>query len=375
MAAMRARARAHLIPRQRPGRHSCPGTGPHPGLRALAAAGLAAALTACSLVGSGGSSSAGKDVVLVTHDSFVLPQDLIRQFDRQSGYHLVVQASGDGGTLTNKLVLTQGDPTGDVAFGVDNTFATRALDADVFAPYDVTLPPGAAQYLIPGDDHRLAPVDNGNVCVNIDTGWFRTHHVPPPTSLDDLVEPAYHGLLAVPGATTSSTGLAFLLATIGKYGQGWQAWWKKLLANGATVTDGWSQAYETDFTQGGGHGPDPIVVSYDSSPAFTVPKGGSTSTTKALLDTCFRQIEYVGVLTGARNPQGARAFVDFMLSPAVQRALPHAMYVFPVRRGTPLPAAWARFAVQPKHPYVVSPASISAHRATWLTQWSNLVSR
>ncbi len=335
----------------------------------------AAALAACSLVGADDTHDTGsKDVVLVTHDSFVLPRALVRQFDRQSGYHLVVHASGDGGTLTNKLVLTQGNPTGDVAFGVDNTFASRALDADVFAPYDVALPPGASRYLIPGDDHRLAPVDNGNVCVNIDTGWFADHHVTPPRSLDDLVKPAYHGLLAVPGATTSSTGLAFLLATIGKYGDGWQDWWRRLVANGATVTNGWSQAYETDFTQGGGHGPDPIVVSYDSSPAFTVPQGGATSTTVALLDTCFRQVEYAGVLTGAHNPAGARAFVDFLLSPAVQRALPDAMYVFPVRQGTPLPTAWARFAVQPQHPYTVSPAEITAHRETWLQQWSDIVS-
>jgi len=346
--------------------------------RALTALTLVAAvaLGGCSLVGSGDHTvDSSTDVVLVTHDSFVLPKPVIAQFERQSGYHLVVRAAGDGGTLTNKLVLTQGDPTGDVAFGVDNTFATRALDADVFAPYDVSLPPGASRYLIPGDDHRLAPIDNGNVCVNVDTGWFADHDLAPPRSLDDLVKPAYSGLLAVPGATTSSTGLAFLLATIGRYGDGWQTWWQKLVANDATLTDGWSQAYETDFTQGGGHGKDPIVVSYDSSPAFTVPKGGSTSTTRALLDTCFRQVEYAGVLTGAANPKGAEALVAFMLSPTVQKALPDSMFVFPVREGTPLPADWARFAVQPKHPYDVSPADISEHRDTWLQQWSGIVSR
>jgi thiamine transport system substrate-binding protein len=343
-------------------------------IRTLAVLATAGSLAACSLVGSGEQGTSSKDVVLVTHDSFVLPKQLIQRFDQQSGYHLVVQAAGDGGTLTNKLVLTQSDPTGDVAFGVDNTFATRALDANVFAPYDVTLPPGAARYLIPGDDHRLAPIDNGNVCVNIDTTWFAAHHVRPPASLGDLVKPAYKGLLAVPGATTSSTGLAFLLGTIGKYGSGWQTWWKALVANGATFTDGWSQAYETDFTQGGGHGARPIVVSYDSSPADTVPQGSSTSTTKALLDTCFRQVEYAGVLTGARNVKGAEAFVDFMLSPAVQKALPESMYVFPVRSGTPLPPTWAKFAVQPAHPFTVSPAAISAHRDAWLRQWSNIVS-
>jgi thiamine transport system substrate-binding protein len=351
----------------------------HSRARALTALALVAsvALGGCSLVGSGDKTDDGQtNVVLVTHDSFALPKPVIQQFEQRSGYHLVVRAAGDGGTLTNKLVLTQGDPTGDVAFGVDNTFATRALDADVFAPYDVSLPPGASRYVLPGDDHRLAPIDNGNVCVNVDTGWFADHDLAPPRTLDDLVKPAYSGLLAVPGATTSSTGLAFLLATIGRYGdEGWQAWWEKLVANDATLTDGWSQAYETDFTQGGGHGKDPIVVSYDSSPAFTVSKGSSTSATKALLDTCFRQVEYAGVLTGAANPKGAAAFVDFLLSPAVQKALPDSMFVFPVRQGTPLPASWAKFAVQPEHPYDVSPADISAHRDTWLRQWSGIVSR
>ena len=346
-----------------------------PSARALLWVVLTAVLAGCSLVGSGQKSASGTDVVLVTHDAFVLPKPLVAQFDRESGYHLVVHAAGDGGTLTNKLVLTQGDPTGDVAFGVDNTFASRALDAGVFAKSDVPLPPGAGRYVIPGDDGRLAPIDNGNVCVNVDTGWFADHHVPAPRSLDDLVKPAYRGLIAVPGATTSSTGLAFLLATIGRYGSGWTGWWQKLVANGATLTDGWTQAYETDFTQGGGHGKDPIVVSYDSSPAFTVPKGSSTSTTRALLDTCFRQVEYAGVLTGAANPAGAKKLVEFLLSPAVQRSLPEAMYVFPVRAGTPLPPAWARFAVQPPHPYAVSPADISAHRDAWLREWSDIVSR
>jgi thiamine transport system substrate-binding protein len=344
-------------------------------LRTLALATAAASLAACSVVGGSEKPQAATDVVLVTHDSFVLPKPLIRQFEDESGYHLIVRASGDGGTLTNKLVLSQGDPIGDVAFGVDNTFATRALDADVFAPYDVTLPPGASHYLLPGADHRLAPIDNGNVCVNVDTTWFAAHHVPAPRSLGDLVKPAYKSLLAVPGATTSSTGLAFLLGTIGRYGNGWQAYWQKLLANDPLVTEGWSQAYETDFTQGGGHGDRPIVVSYDSSPADTVPKGSSTSSTKALLDTCFRQVEYAGVLTGAANVAGARAFVDFLLSPEVQKALPESMYVFPVRSGTPLPPTWAKFAVQPRHPFSVSPARIARNRATWLQQWSNLLSR
>lgn len=343
---------------------------------------LALAATGCSTLGDDGSDSsdgAGPSggpsrVVLVTHESFVLPKPLEKKFEQESGYDLVVRGSGDAGALTNKLVLTQGDPLGDVAFGVDNTFASRALEAGVFAPYDATLPDGADQYLLPGDgDHRLTPIDNGSVCVNIDDTWFADHDLAPPATLDDLVKPAYKDLFVTPGATTSSPGMAFLLTTIAAYGDGWPDYWSKLMDNGTKLTDGWSQAYEVDFTQGGGKGDRPIVLSYDSSPAFTV-SGGKTSTS-ALLDTCFRQVEYAGVLDGAANPTGAEELIDFLLSPEVQAALPDSMYVFPVDSSVELPAEWAKFAQRPEHTYEVDPGSITEHRDEWLREWSDVTSR
>jgi len=349
-------------------------------LRAPVTVLAAAALLTTGLSGCGGSDSgqgAGErptKVVLLTHDSFALPKKLTQQFEKESGYQLVVRSNGDAGLLTNKLVLSADNPDGDVAFGVDNTFASRALDAGVFdsyTPHD--LPAGVSAYDLPGDDgSHLTPVDQGNVCVNIDTTWFAEHHLTPPASLDDLTKPAYKNLFVTPGATTSSPGLAFLLATISKYGDGWQSYWKKLVANGAKVVDGWDQAYEVDFTQGGGKGKRPIVLSYDSSPAYTV-SGGKT-TTKALLDTCFRQVEYAGVLQGADNPDGAKELVDFLLSPAVQKALPTSMYVYPVAKGTALPKQWATFAVQPTKTWDVAPDDITKNREEWLQQWSDVIS-
>ncbi len=275
----------------------------------VAVATAALVTSSCSLVGgdddSGGEAS--KRVVLVTHESFVMSKELQQQFEDQSGYDLVVKASGDAGALTNKLVLTKDDPTGDVVFGIDNTFGSRAIDEGILAPYAATLPEGAEAYALPGDDdHELTPVDTGNVCVNVDDTWFADKGIPEPGTLDDLLEPEYRDLFVIPGATTSSPGLAFLLATIAEYGEdGWQDYWTRLMANGAELTQGWSDAYEVDFTQGGGGGDRPIVLSYDSSPAFTVDGQGGT-TTSALLDTCFRQTEYAGVLPARRTPRVRR---------------------------------------------------------------------
>ena len=344
----------------------------------LALAAAALATTSCSLVGGddNGGGDASKRVVLVTHEDFVMSKKLQKQFEDESGYDLVVKASGDAGALTNKLVLTKDDPTGDAVFGVDNTFGSRAIDEGVLAPYAAKLPDGAAAYELAGDDeHDLTPVDTGNVCVNVDDTWFADHGVPEPKNLEDLTKPAYQDLFVIPGATTSSPGLAFLLTTIAAYGEGgWQDYWTRLMANGAELTQGWSDAYEVDFTQGGGGGDRPIVLSYDSSPAFTTDGKGGT-TTSALLDTCFRQVEYAGVLAGAANADGARALVDFMLSNAFQEALPEAMYVFPVAAGIALPPDWAKFAKQPDQAFAVDPAAVAKNRDAWLTEWSDITSQ
>ncbi len=359
--------------------------------RALLAALLLLGTGACSTLGQGaddrgtddpgagssGPAGASKDVVLVTHDSFELPKKLVTQFETDTGYHLVVRASGDAGALTSKLVLTKDSPTGDVAFGVDNTFAGRAVQAGVFAPYDVSLPAGAERYLLSGDGaDTLAPVDTGDVCVNVDTAWFAEHALPPPTGLDDLVDPRYRDLFVTPGAPTSSPGFAFLLATIAAEGDGWQDYWTALMANGAKLTQGWEDAYFVDFTGGGGKSATrPIVVSYDSSPAYTVDKKTGTSSTSALLDTCTRQVEYAGVLAGADNVPGAQALIEFLLGADVQAALPRSMYVYPVRDGVVLPADWAKFAVRPTSTLDVAPDEIESNRDQWLTEWTDLTSR
>jgi thiamine transport system substrate-binding protein len=343
---------------------------------------LAVSLTAgCSLVGGSSDETASDrddgpapdEVVLVTHESFALPKRLVRQFERESGLDLEIRPSGDAGALTTKLALTHDNPTGDVAFGVDNTFASRALEEEVFDTLGVELPEGAGDYVVPSDDgERMAPVDHGHVCVNVDVTWFEERDLDPPATLDDLTDPAYEGLFVTPSALSSSPGLAFLMTTVAAYGDDWPDYWRELLDNGAKVVDGWSDAYYTDFTQGGGEGTRPVVLSYDSSPAFTVPNGSDTSTTRALLDTCFRQVEYAGVLAGAENPEGGRALVEFLLGEEVQAALPGSMYVFPVRDGVELPAEWAEHAEQPDEPFTLDPDEIAANREDWLEQWRDL---
>ncbi|HLS46637.1 MAG TPA: thiamine ABC transporter substrate-binding protein [Ornithinicoccus sp.] len=332
---------------------------------AATTSGDAAVQTQAGPTGSG-------EVVLVTHDSFTLPDEVIAGFTEATGYELVIQASGDAGALTNQLVLTKGSPIGDAVFGIDNSFASRAVNEGVLAAYTpADLPEEVSAHALPGDGaDYLTPIDYGDVCVNIDDAWFAEEGITPPETLQDLTDPAYEELFVTPGASSSSPGLAFLLATIGEFGEdGWQAYWEDLMANGARVTSGWSDAYGVDFTFSGGDRP--IVLSYASSPPFTIPEGGEEPTTSALLDTCFRQVEYAGVLEGAANPEGAQALVDYLLTDEVQTAIPDAMYVYPVT-DVELPELWAQWAQVAEQPIEVDPALIEEHREDWVREWADI---
>ena len=333
------------------------------------------AATGCSVLGGDGDDSARADrVVVVSHESFSLDDALLEKFEESTGYSVDVRPIGDAGSLSTELALNADNPRGDVAFGVDNTFASRVLDSGALAEHRATLPKGAERYVLAEGADRLAPVDVADVCLNVDTGWFAERDLAAPATLDDLLEPRYRDLTVLPGATTSSPGMAFLLTTVAAKGDGWKKYWSDLLANGAKVVDGWSDAYYTDFTAASEAGKRPIVLSYDSSPAFTVDDEGRSSTA-ALLDTCFQQVEYAGVLEGADNEEGARAFVEFLLSTEVQNSLPEQMYVYPVSAEATLPEDWTKHAKQPEKSWALPPAEISANRETWLKEWNDILTR
>jgi thiamine transport system substrate-binding protein len=349
----------------------------HPRLRhPLVAVPLALALllTGC---GSSKPTESPKTLVVATHDSWAMSKKVMAEFTAKTGITVKIQPQGDAGELTNKLVLTKDAPLADGVYGIDNSFATRAVDEGVLTTYAAKgLPASADQYRLQGDGaDQLTPIDYSDVCVNVDDAWFAKKKLAPPRTLDDLTAPAYKNLFVTPGATTSSTGLVFLLATIAAKGSGWKDYWTRLMANGAKIDAGWSDAYEVDFTGGGGNGDRPIVASYSSSPPYTIPKGATKPTTSALLDTCFRQVEYAGVLAGSKNPKGMREFIDFMLQHQFQSAMPDEMYVYPVDSSVQLPASWATYAKVAPKPFSMSPTDITQHRSTWLSEWRDVTSR
>ena len=315
-------------------------------------------------------------ITLMAHDSFAdsVTEETFAEFTTATGHLVEVLAAGDAGAMVNQAILTGDNPLADVMFGVDDTFLTRAVEAGIFEPFRSSGLDLVADDFRPNDD-SVTPIDYGDVCLNYDKAAF-SDQLPPPSGLDDLLDPAYEGMLVVEDPTTSSPGLAFLLATIDVFGEeGWQPYWIGLEENGALVAPGWTEAYYGEFSGGAGEGDRPLVVSYASSPPAEVIFSETPvdeAPTGVITDGCYRQVEFAGILAGTAHPAPAGQLIDFMLSTPFQETIPLTWFVFPVNADAKLPPEFVEHTVIPTDPVQMDPTTIEVNRQSWLEQWSDI---
>ncbi len=316
----------------------------------------------------------GTTLTLVTHESFTVTDGIFDSFTATTGISVEVLGAGDAGEVVSRAVLAKGQPEGDVLFGIDNTFLQRGLDAGIFSAYEspmLEVVPAALQL---DPQHRVTPIDYGDVCVNY---WSDALPGEPPRNMDDLAMPENAASFVTENPETSSPGFAFLLATIATYGEdGWQDYWQRLADGGVTIESGWEEAYYGRFAAGGG--PKALVTSYASSPVaeviFADPPVDSPPT-GVLVDSCFRQVEFAGILEGTDHPEAAAKLIDFLLSSEFQVDIPLNMFVVPANADVELPAEFVAFGVVVEEPLTLSPQEIEKNRSRWTEQWTDIVLR
>lgn len=320
-----------------------------------------------------------RTLTVMTHDSFAASKSVINTFQSEHNVEVRFLEAGDTGTSLNKAILSKDNPLADVFYGVDNTFLSRALEEGIFESYNSSLMEDIPDRFELDTEHRALPVDFGDVCLNYEKAYFEENNLEPPLNLEDLLDPQYKSLLVVENPATSSPGLAFLFATIGYFGEeGYLDYWNGLVENDVKVVNDWETAYRAEFSQAGGSRP--IVVSYASSPPFELlyaeQQLDEPPTVAVTSDgSCFRQIEFVGILKGTQNRELAEKWVDFMLSPTFQEDIPLNMFVFPVNTNAELDEAFINFLSIPDQTASVSPADIAANREKWINVWTEAVLR
>lgn len=340
------------------------------------------ALAGAAYLGAEPQAEAAPEVLTVMgHDSTVIPEPVLAEFEERYGARVSILLAGDAGSTLNRAILAKGRPLADVLYGVDNAFLSRALEEGVFEPYEPPALAGVAPELRLDASGHATPIDFGDVCVNYDAAYFDAAGVAPPERLEELTESIYADLLVVQNPAASSPGLAFLLATIGRFGDpGYLDYWRELRANGVRVAPDWESAYFAEFSGGTGTGDRPLVVSYGSSPPFEViyaetPLEAPTTGVMVGAESCFRQIEFAGILAGTPRRELAERWIDFMLSPTFQAELPLNMFVFPVLADVPLAPEFERFLSLPERTAHVAPAAIAAHRERWIREWREVMAR
>ena len=356
-------------------------------------------VTACGTSGSAKSTQATVAPVLVngnlphldeavtlrvmTHDSFAVSQSILDEFQAATNITVELVPSGDAAAMTNAAILTAGNPVADVIFGFDENLLGSVLSNNLltaYSPQRLSNVDGAFKIDSTG---FATPIDHGDVCVNFDRSSFTKSGVSIPTSFDDLAGTSVKGDLVVEDPATSTPGLAFMLATIAKFGGGndtsanapWLSYWKQLKSNGVSIVDSWETAYYGSFSGGSGKGSQPLVVSYASSPPAEVEDTSlavDQSPTGVVTSTCYRQTEFAGILRGSSKTKAAAVFLEFMLGSSFQADVPGQMYVYPVVTGTPLPETFAKYTAPVSAPLSLPYADVAANRDRWIAQWSAL---
>jgi thiamine transport system substrate-binding protein len=341
------------------------------------ASGVTSTTAATSAAPTTTSAPGPSKVVVMTHDSFAISDETLAAFTERTGIAVELLPSADAGTMVSQAVLTKDNPVADVIYGFDNTFLSRVLEEDLLVPYTSANAAALDASLFLDTTGRATPVDFSDVCLNVDKAAFAD--TPPPVTLLDLTDPAFRSMTVVENPTTSSPGLAFLLATIETFGeQGdytWKDYWADLIDNDVSIAAGWFEAYSGEFSAAS-DGTRPIVVSYASSPPAEVIFASEPldeAPTAVITEGCFRQIEFVGVVNGAARPTAAEAFVDFMTGVLFQEDIPLNMFVFPANTNAVLPPEFVEYTTLPPDPVTMDQDRIAQNRERWLDEWLELV--
>lgn len=339
-------------------------------MRTIRNIGVAALLLTALGLTAGRPAAAREELVIYAYDSFIswgLAEATMHAFEEAHNCTISLIGTGDAGQVLNRVILEKNNPQADIVVGIDNNYLAKALQHDVLTPYKP-----ANIELVPEDlwfdpSFHLTPFEYGFIAFVYDS-----EKIPePPTSLQALTEPAWKETIILEDPRTSSPGVAFLLWTIAVFGEdGYLEYWEALKPSILTITDGWDSAYGM-FTAGEA----PMVLSYATSPAYHVEVEQSTRYLAApMTDGFYRQIEGMGIVKGAKHPELAQQFIEWMLTEEFQQEIPLTQWVFPVNPNVELPASFA-YAAKAETFLSLAPERIEAHYDEWLKAWTELMTQ
>ncbi len=295
-------------------------------------------------------SARANEVIVYTYNSFSgewgAGPEIARLFEAKTGIKVTYAEVGDSGQILSKAILEKKKPVADVLVGLDNYSAEKAVASGVLDVYK----PAAADTLIPAElssklnaDSKkwyLTPYDYSHFAFIFDT----LSGLPAPTCLEDLTKPEYAKKIIIMDSKTSTLGVGYEEWVKAAYKDKADDFFARIKPSLLTVAPGWSVGYGM-FTDGEA----PLCFSYTTSPAYHVEYGeGDRFQALIFTDGHVMQVEGAGIVKGAPNPDGAKKFMDFLISDEAQNLIPLTQWMFPANKNVELPASYAAAAPVPK---------------------------
>ncbi|MDI3475378.1 MAG: thiamine transport system substrate-binding protein [Thermococcaceae archaeon] len=320
-----------------------------------------------SSIGTVGQARAEETLTVYSYSSIEWwMKEIIPIFEERYNVKVNLVVIGDAGEVLNKLILEKDNPQADVVVGIDNSYLAKAIDAGILEPYRPANADVIPQWIVKRFDptFHLTPYDYGYIAINYRKDMVQN----PPKSLEDLTKPEWKGKLIIEDPRTSSPGMAFLLWTIAVYDEDWLEYWQKLKENDVQIVKGWSEAWKAFMA-----GEYPLVLSYSTSPAATVYYDNNTNVgAVAFTEGNYLQIEGAGIVKGAKHPDLAKKFIEFLISEEAQDKLPLNQWMYPVNKNVKLPEVF-EYAVDVKEGVMLDPKEVGENYETWLKQWTELM--
>ncbi|SFB26396.1 thiamine transport system substrate-binding protein [Rhizobium sp. NFR07] len=310
-----------------------------------------------------------KTLTVYTYESFISdwgPGPKIKaEFEKTCACTVNFVGVADGVALLTRLKLEGAGTKADIALGLDTSLISEAKATGLFQHAGVD----TGMVEVPGgySDDTFIPYDYGHFAVVYDTETIKN----PPKSLKDLVEGDASQKIVIEDPRTSTPGLGLLLWMKSVYGDKAPEAWSKLKDRVLTVTPGWSEAYGL-FTKG----EVPMVLSYTTSPAYhMVEEKSDRYQAASFSEGHYVQIEVAGILKDARDPDLAKSFLTFLISPQAQDIIPTTNWMMPVAATTnPLPDAFGKL-IQPKKTLLLGSDEVAKNRQAWIDEWLTAMSR
>ncbi|MFQ5985262.1 MAG: thiamine ABC transporter substrate binding subunit [Alphaproteobacteria bacterium] len=304
-----------------------------------------------------------------TYDSFTAdwgPGPAIKDaFEAECGCTLAYVSLGDAGELLTRLRLEGERTKADVVLGLDTNLMAEAQATGLLAPHGVDL--SGLELPIAWEDDVFVPFDYGYFAFVFD----KTRLENPPETLDELVNGDPSDKIVIEDPRTSTPGLGLLLWMQKVYGDEASEAWAKLERRVLTVTKGWSEAYGLFLD-----GEAPMVLSYTTSPAYhRIVEDDDRIAAAIFPEGHYLQVEVAARVAGSGEPELARQFLAFVVSPAFQKLIPTGNWMYPVV--TPeegLPPAFVALP-RPETSLLYTPEEVAANRKGWIDAWLEAMSR